>query len=63
MASNPSIVNLSTDEKNICQMSLINTDIIMGIEKNLKKKVQKPKELHHQICEAYIKQPMLVTTT
>jgi hypothetical protein len=63
MASNPSILNISADEKSVCRMSLINTDIVMGIEKNLKKKVLKSKELHHQICEAYIKQQMFVTTT
>lgn len=44
-------------------MSLVNTDIVMGIEKNLKKKFQKPKELHRQICEAYARQPMFVTAT
>lgn len=43
MVSNPSIIKLEADGKPFCRMSLVNTDIIMGIEKNLRKKVQKPK--------------------
>ena len=43
MVSNPSTVSIQADGKTCCRMSLVNTDIIMGIEKNIRKKVQKSK--------------------
>lgn len=43
MVSNPSTLSLAADGQSVCRLSLVNTDIIMGIEKNLRKKVQKPK--------------------